>query len=221
MAQDVVDMLTRRLVTRPAFVLAALLSLAACGGSVAPSANSPTSPVAAASPDAAASPGSTAPGSTAAESAPPVAVLDQPWATAALVDVTTGETFRLADLAGKVLIIETMAIWCHNCRIQQTSVEKALTQLPADRIVYVLLDVDPNEDAASLAAYRTNNGYTGRYVIATADVARALAADFSDQVLSPPSTPIVIVSTDGTVTPTNFGQKSTDDIVALALAAGA
>ena len=214
-------MLTRRLVARPAFVLAALLSLAACGGSVAPATSSPTSPVAAASPDAAASPRSSVPGSTTAGSAPPVAVLDQTWATASLVDVTTGETFRLADLTGKVLIVETMAIWCTNCRAQQASVEQALTQLPADRVAYVLLDVDPNEDAASLAAYREQRGYTGRYAIASAEVARALAADFGDQFLSPPSTPIVVISTDGTVTRTDFGQKSTDDIVALVTAGGA
>lgn len=196
---------------RPAFVLAALLSLAACGGSVVPSLSSPTTPAATASP------GSASPGSTSA----PGAALDQAWATAELVDVTTGESFRLADLAGKVLIVETMAIWCSNCRTQQASVEQALAQLPADRVVYVLFDVDPNEDAASLAAYRSSHGYTGRYVIASADVARALAADFGDQFLSPPSTPIVVVSTDGTVTTTNFGQKSSADIVALAQAAGA
>jgi thiol-disulfide isomerase/thioredoxin len=191
-------------------MLAALLSLAACAGSVAPSASRP------ATPDASSIPGSSAPGSSS-----PGAALDQVWATADLVDVTTGETFRIADLAGKVLIVETMAIWCTSCRAQQASVEQALTQLPADRVVYILLDVDPNEDAASLDAYRSQHGYTGRYVIAPAEVARALAADFGNQFLSPPSTPIAVVSTDGMVTLTNFGKKSTDDIVALVRAAGA
>lgn len=199
-------MTTLRPAPRLAIVLAALLSLAACGGSATPSTSSTTRPVVSAPPGSSSSSG---------------AVLGQIWATAELVDVTTGETFRLADLTGKVLIVETMAIWCSNCRTQQASVEQALTQLPPERVVYVLLDVDPNEDAASLAAYRSSHGYTGRYVIATADVARALAADFGDQFLSPPSTPIVVVSADGTVTPTNFGQKSSADIVALAQAAGA
>lgn len=201
-----VHMTMLRPAPRLAIVLAALLSLAACGGSVAPSTSSSTRSVASSPPGSSSSPG---------------AVLNQTWATAELVDVTTGETFRLADLTGKVLIVETMAIWCSNCRTQQASVEQALTQLPPERVVYVLFDVDPNEDAASLAAYRSIHGYTGRYVIATADVARALAADFGDQFLSPPSTPIVVVSADGTVTPTNFGQKSSADIVALAQAAGA
>lgn len=189
---------TRRL---PALLLTAVLAVAACGGSGAPA-------------------GTAAPGSTSAASQRPTAG-DRAWATTPLVDVATNETFRIADLAGKVVIIETMAIWCTNCRRQQASVEEALAQLPADRVVYVVLDVDANEDAASLAAYRTQYGYTGRYAVVPAEVARSLAEDFGNQFLSPPSTPMVIVGADGTVTLTPFGQKSSDELVALARAGGA
>ena len=147
--------------------------------------------------------------------------LTQAWATTALTDVSSGETFRIADLADTVVILETMAIWCSNCRAQQGDVQDALSRLPADRVVFVVLDVDPNEDAASLAEYRVANGFEGRYAIAGDDVARALAADFGDQFLNPPSTPMLIVGTDGTVTRTEFGHKSADEIVALAQAHGA
>ena len=147
--------------------------------------------------------------------------LTQAWATAPLTDVSTGETFRIADLAGKVVIVETMAIWCSNCRAQQGDVQKALGQLPADDVVFVVLDVDPNEDGSSLAAYQADNGFKGRYAVAGGDVARALAADFGDQFLNPPSTPMLIIGTDGTVTRTEFGHKSPDEIVALAEAHGA
>ena len=147
--------------------------------------------------------------------------LTQGWATATLTDVASGERFRIADLAGKVVVIEPMAIWCSNCRAQQRAVQEALAQLPAGQVVYVVLDVDPNEDAANLADYRVANDFEGRYVIAGVDVARALAADFGDQILNPPSTPMVIVGTDGTVTRTEFGHKSVDEIVDLAMAHGA
>jgi thiol-disulfide isomerase/thioredoxin len=156
----------------------------------------------------------------AAPSAPGV-VLTQAWATAPLVDVSTGETFRIADHAGKVVILETMAIWCSNCRSQQRDVQAALARLPADKVVFVVLDTDKSEDDASLAAYRTKQGFEGRYAVAGTDVARALAADFSDQFLNPPSTPMLVIGTDGTVTRTEFGHKSVDDIVALAEAGGA
>lgn len=137
-----------------------------------------------------------------------------------LTDVTTGETFRIADLAGKVVIIETMAIWCSNCRVQQGEAKTALARLP-DSVVYIALDIDPNEDGPSLAAYREQNDFEGIYAIAGKDVARALAADFGDQVLNPPSTPMIFVGTDGTVTLTEFGIKGSDDIVATAEAHGA
>jgi len=212
-----------------ALVLAAQTVVAACtassvGTSVANqkpvSTSVPTPPraatVAPAPPAGAATPGSSP---TAASGA--AVVLAQAWATAPLVDVSTGETFRIADHAGKVVILETMAIWCGNCRAQQGDVQAALARLPADKVVYVVLDTDKSEKAASLAAYRTKNSFEGRYAIAGNEVARALAADFGDQFLNPPSTPLLIIGTDGTVTRTDFGPKSPDQIVALAEAGGA
>jgi thiol-disulfide isomerase/thioredoxin len=156
-----------------------------------------------------------------ASSAAAAGTVDRPWANAQLVDVSTGESFRIADFSGSVVIVETMAIWCPNCRSQQRAVEAALATLPADDVVYVVLDVDPNEDASSLAAYREQNGFHGRYAIAGSEVARALAAEFGDQFLNPPSTPIAVIGTDGSVTRAAFGQKSADEIAALARAAGA
>lgn len=156
-----------------------------------------------------------------AASGAPAVELSQAWATAPLVNVATGQTFRIADYAGRVIVIETMAIWCANCKAQQIDVETALGRLPADSVVYVVLDVDPNENGQSLAAYREQNGFTGDYAIAGNDVARSLAAEFGDQVLNPPSTPVIVVGRDGKVTLTAFGRKSPDEIVALAEANGA
>lgn len=195
------------------------LAIAACTAQApgAPGSLGVSPPITAASASAAAS---------AAPSDPPVApdgsalALVHAWATAPLTDVASGEVFRIADLAGSVVIIETMAIWCPNCRTQQMDVQAALARLPADRVQFVVLDVDPNEDASSLAEYQQAHGFDGRYAIAGRDVARALAADFGDQLLNPPSTPILIVGTDGTVTLTDFGHKTADEIVALAEANG-
>jgi thiol-disulfide isomerase/thioredoxin len=142
-------------------------------------------------------------------------VLDQAWATAGLTDVATGETFRIADLAGRPLIIETMAIWCSSCLAQQDVVYETLAGVEPGSVDYILIDVDPSETAEALAAYRERNGFTGRYVVASTELARALVADFGDQVLNPPSTPMVVVGADGTVTLTPFGKKSADDMRTL------
>jgi len=202
-----------------ATALSAFMILAGCTGSAPTPSNGSGAP-ARSTPTPAATPATAPPGSGASTSfgAP---VLGQAWATAPLVDVAAGDTFRIADHAGKVIIIESMAIWCTNCRIQQADVKAALGRLPTDSVVYVVLDVDPNEDGPSLAAYQAQNGFDGRYAIAGRDVARALAADFGDQFLNPPATPILVIGTDGRVTLTEYGHKSTDEIVALAEAHGA
>jgi thiol-disulfide isomerase/thioredoxin len=166
-------------------------------------------------------PSGSAPSAPDGSASPPGVTLDQDWATAELVDVATGETFRIADHAGEVVILETMAIWCSNCRAQQRDVRTALEQLPAEAVTYVVLDVDPNENGTSLASYREQQGFEGRYAVAGSVVARALAAEFGDQVLNPPSTPIVLIGTDGRVTLTEFGYKTPDELVALARAHGA
>ena len=40
------------------------------------------------------------------------------WFDMELVDAQTGETFTMNDYAGKVVLLETMAIWCPNCVVQ-------------------------------------------------------------------------------------------------------
>lgn len=212
--------------SRRRLVMIALAGLVLAACSAGPSASTSAS-VAAPTTASAPSPTTDAPSAGAIQSGLPPAssaapvVLTQAWATASLTDVATGETFRIADLAGSVVILETMATWCTNCLAQQRDVQAALAQLPEDRVEFVVLDVDPNEDAASLAEYQAANEFSGRYAVAGKDVARALAAEFGDQFLNPPSTPILIVGSDGTVTATEFGHKGVDELVTLARANGA
>lgn len=180
-------------------------SPASPAGSLAPSSGTPSSDA----------PPASDPGSPTTGPSAPAVTLSQPWATAELVDVATGETFRIADLAGQTLILETMAIWCSSCRAQQDTVYQTLSGVEPGAVAYILIDVDPSETAEALAAYRERNGFTGRYVVASADLARALVADFGDQVLNPPATPMIVVGRDGTVTLTPFGMKSQDDLRTL------
>jgi len=206
--------------------------VAACSGgtSSAASGNPPSSadPPSAAPPPSqgvAASPVASADASTSAAPSPepaPGIVLTQPWATASLTDVASGATFRIADLAGKVIFIETMAIWCTNCRAQQADAWRAIQELDDPNIAYVVLDTEASESAAELAAYERKRGWDAfTYAISPTEVSRALAAEFGDFVLNAPSTPIIVIGTDGTVTLTDFGHKSTDDLIALARRLGA
>ena len=190
-----------------ALLLAALLVAAAC----TPPAGATTDP-------------STAPGATDAPSSPGTANrMTQSWAVATLTDVTTGEAFSIADLAasGQVVFVEPMAIWCVNCRRQQGDALTALGQLDRSKVTWLSLDIELSETPEALADYSRRQGFDFRFAVASRDIAIALAADFGDIVLSPPSTPLIVIGPDGSVELTDFGHKSVDEIIALAQARGA
>ena len=55
------------------------------------------------------------------------------WTNLPLVNARTGDTFTLADFAGKTVFIEPMATWCPNCRAQQGYVREAMGSLDSTR----------------------------------------------------------------------------------------
>jgi thiol-disulfide isomerase/thioredoxin len=218
--------ITIRRAAAPALLLVAALAVAACGGAASPDVDPTAAPAATPAPASVAPPEATptpaADGGTASPATPettpePAVALDQPWATAELVDVATGEGFTIAELvaAGRPVVLETMAIWCSNCLAQQRRIEEALERTGPESVAYVVLTVDPAEDAAKLARYREQNGFDGMYAVADRATSRALAAEFGDQVLNPPATPVVLISPSGRVTLTGYGPKSVDEIAAL------
>lgn len=205
--------------------LAALFAVAAC----TPSAAAPTAgQVATPTPPPVETPAPTlAPGATPspvpAATPVPVVTMTQPWATATLTDVTNGESFSIADLvaAGQIVFIEPMAIWCTNCRRQQSDALTALGSLDRSKVTWLSLDVELSETPEALKEYSRQQGFDFRFSVATKEIAAALAAEFGNLVLSPPSTPIIVVGSDGSVVLTEFGHKSVDEIIDMAKARGA
>ncbi len=205
--------------------LAALFAVAACSPSgAAPTASalatSTQAPVETPAPTLA--PGAT-PSPVPAATPVPVVTMTQPWATATLTDVTNGESFSIADLvaAGQIVFIEPMAIWCTNCRRQQSDALTALGSLDRSKVTWLSLDVELSETPEALKEYSRQQGFDFRFSVATKDIAAALATEFGNLVLSPPSTPLIVVAPDGSVVLTEFGHKSVDEIIEMAKARGA
>jgi cytochrome oxidase Cu insertion factor (SCO1/SenC/PrrC family) len=143
------------------------------------------------------------------------AMMETPaWYSASLTNVSTGQTFTVNDFKGKVILVETMAIWCSTCFRQQGQV-KALHDLLGQRddFVSIGLDVDPNEDAASLKSYVEKNGFDWLYAVATTEVAQDISKHYGDQFLNPPSAPIVVIDRKGEAHPMPFGVKSADELL--------
>jgi cytochrome oxidase Cu insertion factor (SCO1/SenC/PrrC family) len=109
------------------------------------------------------------------------------WFDIELTDVQTGETFTMNDYAGKVILVETMAMWCPNCTVQANEVRNLHEILGnPDDLISVSLDVDVNEDAASLKEYSEGYGFEWHFAIAPLKVARALGNLYTAQYLNPP-----------------------------------
>ncbi len=137
------------------------------------------------------------------------------WQNEVLIDVNTQSDFRISDFAGKVVLLETMAMWCTTCKRQQQEVV-ALHQTLGERddLVSVVLDVDPNEDSKSLAQYSIDNGFNWIYAVSTSEVSKGLASTFGNQFLNPSSAPMLIIDKDGVAHPLAFGVKSANDLLA-------
>ena len=136
------------------------------------------------------------------------------WFGASLTNIQTGDSFTIIDLKGKVVLVETMAIWCSNCRQQQGQVKALHEQLGMrDDFVSLGLDIDPNENADALKVYVDKNGFDWYYAVPPVDVSREIASLYGDQFLNPPSTPMLIIDRKGVAHPLPFGIKSADELM--------
>jgi cytochrome oxidase Cu insertion factor (SCO1/SenC/PrrC family) len=145
----------------------------------------------------------------------PGAMMESPaWFANSLTDAKSGKAFSIHDFNGKVVLVETMAVWCSNCRNQQIEIKALHNQMGMqDDFVSVSLDIDPNENIDTLKSYVKTAGFDWLYAVAPPDVSREVAAEFGDQFLNPPSTPIFIVDRHGVPHALPFGLKSADDLM--------
>ncbi|MBN8656546.1 MAG: redoxin domain-containing protein [Anaerolineae bacterium] len=143
------------------------------------------------------------------------AMMESPaWFGISLTNVRSNEAFTIEDLHGKVVLVETMAVWCSNCLKQQGQVQELHNLLgERDDFVSIGLAIDPNEDATKLLSFVEEQGFNWVYAVSPADVSRDLASLYGDQFLNPPSTPMLVIDRHGIVHPLPFGIKSADDLL--------
>ena len=135
------------------------------------------------------------------------------WFDAELTNVQNDQSFTINELHGKVILVETMAIWCSNCLKQQKEV-LLLHEMLGMREDFVSLgfDIDPNEEADGLKSYVEKNGFDWPYVVAGVDLAREFSDLYGNQYLNPPSIPMLIIDRNGEVHLLPFGIKSAETL---------
>lgn len=135
------------------------------------------------------------------------------WFGYPLTEVTSSEVFKIDDYKGKVVLVETMAIWCSNCKRQQQEVIKLHEALgEREDFISLGLDIDINENAEDLKRYVASNNFDWKYAVASPEVIREISSLYGDQFLNPPSTPMLIVDRKGEVHTLPFGLKSASDL---------
>ena len=83
---------------------------------------------------------------------------------------------------GKVVLVETMAMWCSNCMKQQNQVLELHKQLrERDDFVSIGLDIGIHENLSDLGSYVTENGFTWKYSVASKEVAREISNLYGNQ----------------------------------------
>ncbi len=145
----------------------------------------------------------------------PDAMMGMPaWFDTSFMDARTGQNFTINSFKGKVVLVETMAVWCSNCYSQQQQI-KAYHDLLGQNtdLVSLSLDIDPNENADALKSYVNKTGFDWLYAVSSADVSRGISQAYGDQFLNPPSTPILIIDRHGAAHPLPFGIKSAQDLM--------
>ncbi|MDH3943440.1 MAG: hypothetical protein OEV06_05040 [Anaerolineae bacterium] len=150
-----------------------------------------------------------------ADASEPDPVISPDWFMASMTNVQSGENFAIVDHSGKVILVETLAMWCSKCLQQQGQVRE-LHSLLGERedFVSIGLDIDPNENADALKSYVANNGFDWVYSIAPVEVAREIGQLYGSQFLNPPSTPMLIIDRHGEVHILPFGIKSAQELLA-------
>jgi thiol-disulfide isomerase/thioredoxin len=136
------------------------------------------------------------------------------WFFVSLTDVNSGEAFKVGDFKGKVVLVETMAMWCSTCLRQQKEVLRLHEFLgDSDDFISLTLDIDPNEIAKDLETYSQNYGFYWTYAVSPHEVAREIADLYGDSFLNPPSAPMFVIDVNGEVHPLRFGVKNADELL--------
>jgi thiol-disulfide isomerase/thioredoxin len=150
----------------------------------------------------------------ASASAPvPAASVAPDWYGVELTDVRTGNVFSINDFAGRVVLIETMAEWCPTCVVQQDEVKRLHELLGSSGdLVSVSLDIDVNEDAASLKEYAAALDLDWHVAVAPLEVARALGNLYSAEYLNPPFSPMLVIDRHGAAIQLPYGVKKAEDL---------
>ena len=74
--------------------------------------------------------------------------------------LTDGQTVKLSDLRGKVVMLQFTASWCGVCRKEMPFIEKDIWQKHKDNVSFALYGIDRDEPLERVKAFAKQTGVT-------------------------------------------------------------
>ncbi len=139
------------------------------------------------------------------------APLEEDWRDVPLVDVATGENFKISDFKGKPILLESFAVWCPTCKKQQDKIKELHEEL-GDDVISISLDTDPNEDEDKVLEHINRNGFNWLFAVSPIELTRGLIDEFGFSVVNALGAPVVLVCEDQSARMMESGVKSVDEL---------
>lgn len=137
------------------------------------------------------------------------------WLSIPILNVKSNDQITLADYSGKTVIVEGMAVWCGECFYQQSQASQALAQLNRDDVVYISLDIDPNEEPSLIAEYATSNQFDWVFTKSNPELMEPLIARFGRAITVPSNMPIFLISPHAQVSELYTGGHTASQLIEL------
>ncbi len=137
----------------------------------------------------------------------------QNWQNIELRDIATDQPFRISDFNDKVIVIETMVMWCEACVRQQEEIAKARASL-GNGVVFITIDIDTNESDSIIKQHMDRYGFDWIYVLASSELNYQLQSELGASMLSPPMSPIAIIDKGQVIRLLERGHKSAEELIA-------
>jgi len=76
------------------------------------------------------------------------------------IKTLTGKPIDFTQFRGKVVLINLWATWCGPCRAEMPSIQKLYDQIDQEKIKFVILSLDKDEDLPKIRKYVEKYDYT-------------------------------------------------------------